>query len=337
VRYDGWFLAAVIAVCAVLLLWRFRPPAPPLRRGLINFVLFTGCTGALFLVYNQAVFGNALEFANGPYSARAIQQRSKTTTMPTYPGEKSPRGATLQFLKVSRLNVAEGRPELWLFTAAFVALLASLYFSRRYLSWAILWTPVPFYVLCIAWGSVPIYHPEWWPFSYYNVRYGLQLLPALAVFAALACQFAANFFRQRYVIGAAVLVIVASYFSVWQHAPICLREARVNGGERMAVEQELAEKLKSLPQSAIVLIYCGAHPGALQMVGVPLKRRVCENNHPGWEDALARPAQSADYIVAFAGDPVARAVHDHPQGLEAVATIGTPSQPKALIYRATRR
>ena len=73
------------------------------------------------------------------------------------------------------------------------------------------------------------------------------------------------------------------------------------------------------------------------MVGVPLKRRVCENNHPGWEDALARPAQSADYIVAFAGDPVARAVHDHPQGLEAVATIGTPSQPKALIYRATRR
>ena len=337
VRYDGWFLAAVIAACAAFLLWRIRLLATPLRRGLINFALFTGFTGTLFLAYNQAAFGNALEFANGPYSARAIQQWSKTPTMPTYPGEKSPRGATLQFLKVSRLNVAEGRPELWLFTAAFVALLASLYFSRRYLCWAILWTPVPFYALCIAWGSVPIYHPEWWPFSYYNVRYGLQLLPAIAVFAALACQFAANFLRPRYVIGAAALVIVASYFSVWQHAPICLREARINGAERMAVEQELAEKLKSLPQSATVLIYCGAHPAALQMVGVPLKCRLCENDHPDWQDALARPAQSADYIVTFAGDPVARAVHDHPQGLEAVATVGTPSQPKALIYRSTHR
>jgi hypothetical protein len=337
VRYDGWFLAAVIAGCAVLMLWRARPTAPPLRRGLINFLVFTGLTAALFLAYNQVAFGNALEFANGPYSARAIQQRSKTLTMPGYPGENSPRDATLQFLKISRLNVAEGKPELWLFAAALVALLASLYFSRRCLSWAILWTPVPFYVVCIAWGSVPIYHPDWWPFSYYNVRYGLQLLPAIAVFAALACQFAANFLRPRYVVAVASLVVVASYLSVWQKTPICLREARINGAERMAVEQELAEKLKSLPKSATVLMYCGAHPAALQMVGVPLKRRLCENDHPGWEDALAQPAQSADYLVAFAGDPVARAVHDHSQGLEAIATVGTPLQPKALIYRSTHR
>jgi hypothetical protein len=197
--------------------------------------------------------------------------------------------------------------------------------------------PVPFYVLCVAWGSVPIYHPEWWPFSYYNVRYGLQLLPAIAVFTALTYQFATNFLRSQYVMAAAGLVIVASYFSVWLQAPICLREARINGAERMAVEQELAEKLKSLPQPATVLMYCSAHAAALQMVGVPLKRRLCENDHPGWEDALAQPAQSADYLVAFAGDPVARAVHDHPQGLEAVATVGTPSQPKALIYRSTHR
>ena len=173
VRYDGWFLAAVIGASAAILLWRMRPYAPPLRRGLRNFLLLTGSTAALFLLYNQIAFDNALEFANGPYSARAIQQRSKTATMPSYPGENSPRDATLQFLKVSRLNLAQGRTEFLLLNGAFIALLASLYFARRYLSWVVLWTPLPFYVLCIAWGSVPIYHPEWWPFSYYNVRYGL--------------------------------------------------------------------------------------------------------------------------------------------------------------------
>jgi 4-amino-4-deoxy-L-arabinose transferase-like glycosyltransferase len=337
VRYDAWFLAAVVAFTAIVIMWRLRLFPRPLRRGLINFILLTGSAGAFFLVYNQVVFGNALEFANGPYSARAIQERSKTPTMPTYPGEKSARDATLQFLKVSRLSVAEGRPELWLFTAAFIALLASLYFSRSHLSWAILWAPVPFYVLCVAWGSVPIYHPEWWPFSYYNVRYGLQLLPAIAVFAALGCEFAARFFSLRYVAGAAALVIAVSCFSVWNKTPICLREAQANGSDRVALDRDLAEKLKLLPQAATVVIYCSAHPAALQMVGVPLEQRVCETNHSAWEDALARPAQSADYLVAFAGDPVARAVHEHPQGLEPVATIGTPSQPKALIYRATRR
>jgi hypothetical protein len=335
VRYDAWFMATVIAAAALVFMWRLRPVARPLRRGLITFVLLTGLSAGGFLVFNRLAYGNALEFANGPYSARAIQERSKTPTMPTYPGEDSPRGAMLQFLKISRLNVAEGLSEYLLFTAALIALLASAYFSRRYLSWAVLWAPVPFYVLCIAWGSVPIYHPEWWPFSYYNVRYGLQLLPAIAVFFALACEFAGKFFPQRIVSGAALAMIAASYFSVWHKTPICLREAQANGRVRMALEQELAARLKTLPPSATLMMDCGAHPGAVQMAGIHFRRVLRESNPPYWEIALTRPAQSADYIIAFPGDAVDRAVHLFPQGLEAVATIGTPSGPKALIYRST--
>jgi hypothetical protein len=337
VRYDGWFLAAVIGISAVVILWRSRPYPPQLRRGLVSLLLLTGSTAALFLLYNQIAFGNALEFANGPYSARAIQERSKTATMPTYPGENSPRDATLQFLKVSRLNLAEGRPEFLLLNSAFIALLASLYFARRYLSWAILWAPLPFYVLCIAWGSVPVYHPEWWPFSYYNVRYGLQLLPATAVFAALGCEFLTNFLRTRYIVVAAALVIASSYYSVWKTTPICRREAQVNGRERMALERQLAEMLTTLPPSATFLMNCGAHPGVTQMAGIRLRRVLCESSSRYWKIALKQPARSADYIIAFPGDDVARAVHNFPEGLEAVATVGTPSQPKALIYRSTHR
>jgi hypothetical protein len=334
VRYDAWFLAAVIAAAALVFLWRLGPSAQPLRRGLIAFVLLTGLSGGGFLLFNQLAYGNALEFANGPYSARAIQERSKTPTMPTYPGENSPRGATLQLLKVSRLNVAEGFPEYLLFTVALIALLASFYFSRRYLSWAVLWTPVPFYVLCIAWGSVPIYHPEWWPFSYYNVRYGLQLLPAIVVFAALACEFASKFFSVRYIAAAAALLIAASYFSVWNKAPICLREARANGNERMALERELAAWLKALPPSATLMMDCGAHPGAAQMAGIPFRRVLRESNPPYWETALTRPAQSADYIIAFPGDAVDRAVQRFPEGLRPIAAVGAPGRSRALIYRS---
>jgi hypothetical protein len=337
VRYDGWFLAAVIGVSAVIVLWRLRTYALTLRRGLRNFLLLTGSTAALFFLYNQVAFGNALEFANGPYSARAIQQRSKTATMPSYPGENSPRDATLQFLKVSRLNLAQGPTEFLLFNGAFMALLASLYFARRYLSWAVLWAPLPFYVLCIAWGSVPIYHPEWWPFSYYNVRYGLQMLPAVAVFAALGCEFLTSFFRTRYIVAAAALVIAASYYSIWHATPICLREAQVNGKDRMALDRELAETLKRFPPSATFMMNCGAHPGATQIAGIPLHRVLCESSNRLWKAALKQPARSADYIIAFPGDEVARAVHDFPQELETIATIGTPSQPKALIYRSSRR
>ena len=334
VRYDGWFLAAVIAIATVFVFWRFRLSAPQLRRGFINFILLVGLTAGFFLAFNQGGYGNPLEFANGQYSARAIQERNRTASMPTYPGEHSLRGATLQFLKTSRLNVAEGRPESWLFTAAFIALLASIYFSRRYLRWAILLAPVPFYILCIAWGSVPIYQPEWWPFSYYNVRYGLQLLPAIAVFFALACEFAANFVSYRVVCWAATLLVAVSYFSVWHKTPICLREARVNGGDRLALEQQIAVMLRALPKSSTLLMG-DAHSGAVEMAGVHGSRVLRESNTPYWQRALTQPARSADYVIAFPGDEVSLAVRLFPQGLEPVAIIGTPSQPKALIYRAT--
>jgi hypothetical protein len=73
------------------------------------------------------------------------------------------------------------------------------------------------------------------------------------------------------------------------------------------------------------------------MAGMPLRRVLCESSNRLWKAALQQPARSANYIIAFPGDEVARAVHDFPQDLETVATIGTPSQPIALIYRSTRR
>jgi hypothetical protein len=336
VRYDGWWLAAMIGICALGGLWRWRGKAALLLRAWIIFVLLTGATAGAFLFYNYAISGNPLEFANGPYSARAIQERSRTPNFPTYPGEDSPRDAALQFLKVSRLNMGEGPAEYFLFTAAFIALLAAIYFSRRYLPWAILWSPVIFYMLCVAWGSVPIYHPKWWPFSYYNVRYGLQLLPAIAVFTALGYQFMTNFVSPKRVAAAPALLIAISYFSVCYATPICLREAHANGDARMAFEQALAAELRKLPPSATLMMDCGAHSGAVQLAGIPFRRVLRESNPPYWEQALTRPGQSADYIIAFPGDSVDRAVREFPEGLRQVATVGTPSGAGAVIYRAMR-
>jgi len=87
----------------------------------------------------------------------------------------------------------------------------------------LLWTPVPFYMLSIAHSGVPIFVPVWWPFSYYNVRYGLELLPAFAVFVALALYFAIQLAQHRafkFGAAAAVAIFVAgSYTSIWS-APV---------------------------------------------------------------------------------------------------------------------
>jgi hypothetical protein len=105
----------------------------------------------------------------------------------------------------------------------------------------------------------------------------------------------------------------------------------------MALERQLAEMMRASPPSATFMMNCGTHPGATQMAGIRLRRVLCESSSRYWKIALKQPAQSANYIIAFPNDDVARAVHDFPQGLEAVAALGTPSQPKALIYHSTHR
>jgi hypothetical protein len=362
VRYDAWFLAAIVVgsvlvfigrrtihqripkdhslrgayAAGILVGWRSRISRVYGRAVLALFVLPT-LTGALWLAYNFGMYRNPLEFATGPYSARAIQQRSKTASMPTYPGESSPRDATLYFLKLARLNMSEGRFEQLLFAAALVSLLAVIYFSRRFLPLLLLWVPLPFYVLSIAWGSVPIFFPEWWPHSYYNVRYGLQLLPAMAVFIAVGCEMLKSFFSMRRVATAAILAIAFSYIPVWQATPICLREAEANGKARMQFDQELAGALQELPRSATLLMEASVHPGALQQAGIPFGRVICESNYPEWTIALSQPAESADYVIAFPKDEVARAVRFFPGKLRTVAILGTPGGPRAVIYRSLAR
>ncbi|HET9790083.1 MAG TPA: glycosyltransferase family 39 protein, partial [Candidatus Angelobacter sp.] len=317
VRYDGWFLAAVLGLAALGMLVVNRTSINrvgirTVRRAVIEFALLTVSVGGLWLAYNQANYGNPLEWANGPYSARAIQERSRTTTFPSYPGENSSRTAALYFLKVSRLNVADGRSEKVLFALAFAALLATLFFVRRAWPLGLLWTPAMFYVACIAWGSVPVYVPQWYPFGYYNVRYGLQLLPATAVFAALLAEYIGALLPRRAGLVAVMLIAAWGYVAIWQGTPICLREAHVNGAVRLAFDHELGEELARLPQSSRLMMDCGAHSGAVQAAGIPFRRVLRESNPPLWEVALSHPAESADYIIAFPNDDVYRAVRLFP-------------------------
>jgi len=343
-RYDGWFLAVVMGVAAMAVALRVHHPWQGLRGRLIRFLLVAAAAPALWLAYNAIVYRNPLEFANGPYSAKAIEQR---TPGAFHPGSHDLPTAFSYFLKSAEVNLAaEGWQKLWILLAL-AGVIASLAQSRlRNQAWPLLllWVPVPFYALSVAYSGVPIFMPVWWPFSYYNVRYGLELLPAFAVFVALAVYFAAEVMRRRAfrlsVAVAGMIFAAASYVSIWS-APVCLGEATVNSRGRVAVERELADFLKALPNDSTLLMYLGEHVGALQQAGIPLRRVINEGNHRTWkqpvdvdglwERALANPSQYAEFVIAFEGDAVSNAVQK--QNLMPLAVIHASGQPKATIYR----
>jgi hypothetical protein len=359
-RYDGWFLAVVLIVLALATKFRSLPERPSQKQknrpskneitagSIARFVLIASAAPILWLAYNAAVYRNPLEFANGPYSAHAIEQKTHTVN----PAKGNLIAAGSYFLKAAELNVAnstwEGR--LWLMLAILGCIAAWLRRKRVVL---LLMLPVVFYALSVAYGSVPIFVPTWWPFSLYNVRYGLQLLPAFAVLAPLGISFLIEFANRipsiaralnQWSSSVAVLLVLllaaSSYAVIWRANPICYQEADLNMRGLVALDTRIGDWIKLLPPTTTYLVFLGQHSGVFERAGIPLASTINEGNHrvwkqPSdsdglWERALADPAKYADFAIASEGDPVWTSARDH--HLKALVEIHSSGQPPAIIF-----
>ena len=346
-RYDYWFLAAVLAVAVVFQLYvRYRglglvqykrQVQHRLRKNLIPFVVLLAIVPTFWLAYNQMLFGNAMEFANGKYSARAIAQRSLQQGNAPHPGAADIKVAATYYWKTARLNVGENRAAPIVVTVAVLGIIA-LAFSEFSLA-VLLIFPLIFYAFSIAHGGIPIFIPSWWPFSYYNVRYGIQMLPAVAVGCGYAVSFIDKIWgtHKLHSVAAAMLmaVTVATYAIDWEHGPICLREAEINSAARIELHKQLATELQSLPADATFVVSLTEHVGALQRAGIPLRRTWNESSHRSGEEEFAFPLTRGDYVIAFDGDPVAQMVAAHPEQVNPIATFSVRGEKRCVVYKVT--
>lgn len=345
-RYDGWFLAGVMGVAAiVILVHRWRNHAVNHRALLpvtAKFLLGIAAVPTLWLAYNAVVYKNPLEFANGPYSAKAIEQRVGAPN----PALHNAPVAAIYFLKSAQLNMAEGNWGRFWLAAAILALLIAAWMRARSALLLLLWVPLPFYALSIAYGSVPLHVHTWWPFATFNQRYGLQLLPMFAVsagvLAAATFRLSATGRHAGKLVAVMLALIVVSDASLWKAEPLCLQEARRNWEIRHTLNSTVQRIVERLPRNSTFLMDLGEHVGVMEQAGIPLRQVVNNENHRPWkrptdpeglwERALADPARYVDFVIAFDGDPVDQGANK--ANLDVVAEIHATGQPRARIYAA---
>ncbi len=348
-RYDGWIIGAVVWCWIAWEVWRsnmlFR-----LRTPFILFTLLCLAGPILWFWYNAHFKGDWLDFIRGPYSAAAIERRTAPPGQ-HYRGWHNPAWALLFYTRTSQIDAAAWETGFALMAAALYG--AWLQWRRRAETAAraraesglwLLWLPLPFYVYSVAYGSVPIFIPQLWPHSYYNARYGMELLPALAIYGALAAERLDLWFRAqtagwarvsaRFWQPVAMLLCIANCITMMYCIPPVLEEGMVNATTRIPFEHAVAATLETFPSHAPVLMSTTAHVGAVQTAGRPLKTMVSEDDEAAWEQALADPAHHAAYVIAMVGDPVAKAVAAHPENLKELEVICTTGQPCAKVYQS---
>jgi hypothetical protein len=205
----------------------------------------------------------------------------------------------------------------------------------------LLWLPLPFYAYSVAYGAVPIFLPVWWPHSYYNTRYGMELLPAFALGVAFAANFVLIVTREfeprltRYVTAGLFCFVAIDVYAVLRQDPLVYVEGTKNEQSRREYDTQIPPVLRTLRAAhpgAEVLTITSVHPELLAFAGIPLIQTINETDQALYQAALAAPAAHAGIVLALDGDEVDHAVKAHPQGLRVVLRVQPPHEPAATIY-----
>jgi hypothetical protein len=309
----------------------------------ITSVLIVAAPLAWF-VYNAVGFGDWLYFARGPYSAKAIELRTMSHGAgPPHPGWHNPWVSLLFFVKVAEMDaVAAAWGNVLLLVSLLATAWAWLTERKRAFTWALLlWFPVPFYAYSVSYGSVPIFLPPWWPHSWYNTRYGMELLPALALglgFAARGALAALHRFKPRWsqiAVGALFAIVAVNALLMVRERPLTYVEGVKNIEARRAYDHLIPPVLRALlagRPGAVVLMDTSVYPELVAFTGIPLRQTINESDLAIYSDALAAPAAHAAIVLAFDGDQIDRAVKAHPEGLSELYRFRTSGQPAGTIY-----
>jgi len=339
-RYDGWVLAFLAWTCVGIV---------QMRKSTLRLRTFWAMSAVvvaaplLWFAYNGLIFGDWLDFARGPYSAAAIEARTTTGSGPPHPGWHNPWVSLLFFVKCGEMDAA---PEAWgnflLYTSILGTVWGWLTSRGKGFAWTLfLWLPVPFYAYSVSFGSVPIFLPVWWPHSFYNTRYGMEMLPGFALGVAFAAGFlisAAREFKPKLVLYATTVLLAAVVLCDWsvlRDRPLTYIEGTKNIESRRTFEEEIPPVLRSLvaqhPGSP-VLMGTSVYPNLVAFTGIPLRQTINESDRGYFSDALANPAKHAAIVVAFDGDEIDKAVKAHPEGLRLVRRFECDRQSPGAVY-----
>ena len=343
-RYDGWIFAFLAWLVAFAKMLRSKRWNTRMGGAFVLFTVMLAVAPVIWMAYCARQFGDPLDFMRGPYSAKAIELRTATPGAPHYPGWHSMPVAALYFLKAAELGATQLRfANLLLFLSIAGSLAAAIRWrARDGFTALLLWIPLPFYAYSVAYGSVPIFIPLWWPHSWYNTRYGMEMLPvfalSLAFLVACIADWTARYwpFIARWIPAAVALLILANNAVLLRAKPLVLDEAIANSRTRIPFEVAYAHALELLPQNSTILAFTSDHIGAFQRAGIALKRTINETDYYQWQPALKDPAKAADFVIATDGDPVSKAVAAKPVGLTLINIVCSTGQPCVRIYSSDR-
>lgn len=298
-RYDGWMLLAQM----VIVIFAIAFQKGGYRKAESNLILFLtiGFYGIfLWFVWNLLIFHDPLYFATGPFSARAQQMVFESE------GRLFTKGHLLYSTYIYFLTVIRNNGAL----LTFIAICGGVvYFFRNRLSKealviSLLLSPLFFNIAALYFGHSIINLPDLPPYTLFNARYGLMMLPAVAVFIGYIGK------NQRLIQLILLLALVLQTFNIYKDQDVITVKDGISGASAQGMT-ETGQWINDNAKSGLILIAASSQDSLIFQSGLPMKRFIYEGDDTYWEKSLEDPTQYAAYVAMHRGDLVYRRLHDN--------------------------
>jgi hypothetical protein len=223
IRYDGWFLLVVST--GIVSLYAYKKIGFKGAEARLLFFTTVGALGVvLWFLWNLIIFGDPLYFIYGPYSAYAQQLQLEAA------GNLATKKDIIFSTQVYLYALAYNSNALVLVLGAIGAIV--FYFDRKIkaaykIAALALFAPLVFNILALFMGQSVLFIQGLSGNTWFNVRYGLMLMPTIAIFIGYLIGRAQK--MKWLVIG--ILLFVA-FFTFANHDAVTIDDAQVGSSPR---------------------------------------------------------------------------------------------------------
>ncbi len=288
-RYEGWVLCiAACGVVAVSAVRARRERVAGVEADLIFFGVVALSGIAVWVLWNLVIFGDPLEFQNGDYAKPSLWASAATD-----PAIGDWGLALRTYLVAMRYDL--GVVAMSLGAAGAVVFLARTRLRGDALALVPLLGFFPFFVYALGSGQRPLHVPEVGGLALYNVRFGMVMVLATAVFTGYLVGLGADAVRARQprlrTLAPPLLAVVAvAACTLAVPGTATLDEARAfRAGDAEMANAQASSWLRGHYDGGLVLMESFGNESVTFDSQIPTENIVYEGSFERWEPALAHP------------------------------------------------
>ncbi len=302
-RYDGWAFVAAACVFVFVVAWKRWRNARYAFHVARCFATLPVIGALWWMWFNWVNFGDPLEFQRGRYSAQAQQELLARL------GKLPEQHNLLRSLETYSTSVVRGAG--WILVVLGVAGMIAWAVHRRtspagLAPWLLVVVPFAFYVSSLYTGQIAVRLDQTATDSMFNLRYGVEMVPALVVFAGLLVVVIHERVGGTRVMTAAAVVVLAlvavqgaAWWPDWRSVPVVAEgfAQRAAGSGQYAA----GEWLHDHATHGTILIDDSINP-LLPVIDAPLSRAIAPFTGRSWTRALQDPAR-AEWVFVDRANP----------------------------------